>query len=309
MSYFAPYIDSKGVHMPTYEDRLAELTETYKSIYGSSAELSESVPDYQLLSVFAKSLDDVSALTLQAYNARNPMYATGAALDLLLPQYGLTREEGESDASVRGRIRQFLASGSRDPIGKIMDALRELQYFRRGKIFLNESDTTNADGIPPHSIALVEQGGYADQLAQAIFDNKPPGISTYGSTTADAVDADGNTHPISFSRSQPKFIYVSLFIDTINGGDQTAIQEAIVPALVSFINTRGINGTLNVPQLYGVAYASDPAIADTFLIRDIQVSVPGASSITRDVVTTEWNEECIALNSGGTIQILWNYGH
>ena len=25
MSYFAPYIDSSGIHMPTYEDRLEDL--------------------------------------------------------------------------------------------------------------------------------------------------------------------------------------------------------------------------------------------------------------------------------------------
>ena len=30
-----------------------------------------------LLSVFARALDDASALVLQAYNSRNPMYASG----------------------------------------------------------------------------------------------------------------------------------------------------------------------------------------------------------------------------------------
>ena len=101
MSYFAPYIDASGLHLPTYEDRLEELAEAYRSIFGIESELSASVPDYQLLSVFAKALDDVSALVLQAYNSRNPAYASGRALDLLLPQYGITREAGETDASVR----------------------------------------------------------------------------------------------------------------------------------------------------------------------------------------------------------------
>ncbi len=75
---------------------------------GAEAELSAPVPDYQLLSVFAKALDDVSALTLKAFNARNPMYATGTDLDLLLPLYNMTREAGESDASVRARIWRYL---------------------------------------------------------------------------------------------------------------------------------------------------------------------------------------------------------
>jgi hypothetical protein len=37
--------------MPTYEVRLSDLVAAYRSIFGIDAELSESVPDYQLLSV------------------------------------------------------------------------------------------------------------------------------------------------------------------------------------------------------------------------------------------------------------------
>ena len=86
MPYFTPYIDASGIHMPTYEDRLEDLVTAYRNIFGIGAELSPAVPDYQLLSVFAKALDDTSALVVQDFNSRNPMFASGAALDLLLPQ-------------------------------------------------------------------------------------------------------------------------------------------------------------------------------------------------------------------------------
>ena len=72
VSYFPPYIDATGIHMPTYEDRLSDLCAAYRSIFGPEAELSPAVPDYQLLSVFARALDDASALVLAAYNSRNP---------------------------------------------------------------------------------------------------------------------------------------------------------------------------------------------------------------------------------------------
>lgn len=309
MAYFAPYLDEKGIHLPTYEDRLTELSETYRSIYGSSAELSVSLPDYQLLSVLARSLDDVSALTVQAYNSCNPMYASGADLDLLLPQYGLSREDGESDASVRNRVRQFLSAACSDPEAAIVRRLMTVQYLRSARVFTNPTDTTDGRGIPPHSIAVVEQSGNAENIAQAIYDSKPPGLATYGTTTANATDSEGNPVPISFSRVSGKFIYVYLFIDTIEGADQEAIQASIVPAIVQYINSLGINSTLYVTKLYGVAYASNPAIADTYLIRDIQASIPGASAITRDSIVSEWNEYPVALNSGDTISILWNYGH
>ena len=72
MAYFAPYIDESGIHMPTYEDRLQDLRDKYRSIFGQDAALDPAAPDYQLLSVFAKALDDTSAYVLSAYHSRNP---------------------------------------------------------------------------------------------------------------------------------------------------------------------------------------------------------------------------------------------
>ena len=40
MSYFPPYIDGSGLHMPTYEDRLQDLCSAYRSIFGQEAVLS-----------------------------------------------------------------------------------------------------------------------------------------------------------------------------------------------------------------------------------------------------------------------------
>ena len=89
--YFAPYIDGGGVHIPTYEDRLEALITSYKAIFGPEMNLEPSAPDYQLLSVFARALDDLSELILVDFASRNPRYASGVGLDLLLPLYGLTR--------------------------------------------------------------------------------------------------------------------------------------------------------------------------------------------------------------------------
>ena len=44
MAYFAPYIDGTGIHMPTYEERLAYLSDEYRTIFGEEAELSAAVP-------------------------------------------------------------------------------------------------------------------------------------------------------------------------------------------------------------------------------------------------------------------------
>lgn len=91
MSYFEPTIDADGVHIPTYNDIMEMLISKYKAIFGEDVYIGEETKDYQLLSIFAKCMDDYAALLIDAYNARNPNYASGDSLDLLLPLVSMSR--------------------------------------------------------------------------------------------------------------------------------------------------------------------------------------------------------------------------
>ena len=301
MSYFAPYIDETGIHMPTYEDRLEDLTEAYRTIFGIDTELDPAVPDYQLLSVFAKALDDAAALVLQAYNSRNPAYAAGNALDLLLPAYGLTREAGETDASVRARIRHSLAGRSTGTADALLAAVKGAEGVRDARLYVNDTDSIDSIGIPAHSIAVVTEGGSGEAVAQAIFDKKPPGIGTWGSTTVTVPDAQGDSHPVSFTRNTDKMIVLYVFVRLLEGGNREEIRSALKGPLADSINSLGLAVPLNVPQLYGTAYNAKPEIAGTFIITDIQAAVTGETSAVRDIVPCGWNEKITVLRNGGII--------
>ena len=299
MSYFAPYIDDSGLHMPTYEDRLEDLAAAYRSIFGAESELSPAVPDYQLLSVFAKALDDVSALCLQAYNSRNPQYAAGAALDLLLPQYGITRAAGETDAEVRARIRTSLAGRGTSGTDALLAAVKNARGVKDARVYVNDTDSADADGIPAHSVAVVTRGGNGAAVAEAIWNKKAPGIGTWGSTSKSITDAAGNEHTVSFTPYTDKMIQIYPYITLLAGGDQQAITDAVAPAITDYVDRLGLGISLNVPQLYGVAYAADPGIANTFVVTDMQVSVPGTSGVVRTVVPCAWDEKITAVRNGG----------
>lgn len=299
MSYFPPYIDGTGLHLPTYEDRLEDLAAAYRSIFGAESELSPAVPDYQLLSVFAKALDDVSALCLQAYNSRNPQYAAGAALDLLLPQYGITRAAGETDAEVRARIRNSLAGRSTSVADALLAAVKNARGVKDARVYVNDTDSADADGIPAHSVAVVTRGGNGAAVAEAIWNKKAPGIGTWGSTSKSITDAAGNEHTVSFTPYTDKMIQIYPYITLLAGGDQQAITDAVAPAITDYVDRLGLGISLNVPQLYGVAYAADPGIANTFVVTDMQVSVPGTSGVVRTVVPCAWDEKITAVRNGG----------
>ncbi len=180
MAYFPPYIDSTGLHMPTCEDRLVALVESYRSIFGMESELSESVPDYQLLSVLARSLDDASALVLSAFHQMNPMYASGQALDLLLPQYGLSRLPGETDAAVRSRIVTAIANNGHSIEEAIRAEIRTVPSVKQIALHINDTDSTDAQGVPAHSISCVVNAGKKADVAAAISGRKRRGSGHTG---------------------------------------------------------------------------------------------------------------------------------
>ena len=83
MSYSAPYLDEGGIHLPSYNERLEDLIDGYKRIFGDDVYIGPDTMDYQMLAMIAKCWDDLNGLILDVYNARNPNFASGSALDLL----------------------------------------------------------------------------------------------------------------------------------------------------------------------------------------------------------------------------------
>ena len=300
MSYFAPYIDGTGLRMPTYEDRLADLVSAYRSIFGIDAEMSEAVPDYQLLSVFAKALDDTSALVLQAYNSRNPLYASGQALDLLLPMYGLSRASGEDDAAARGRISAALAAKGAGSIDAIIAAVKAAKWVRDAMVYENDTDATDARGIPGHSLATVIYAGDGPSVARAIWETKAPGIGTFGNSSDVFTDESGEQHRVYFTRAVTRRVYLYMTIRRLAGCDESAVTAAVTAAVNEYINNGlGVAEPLIIPRLYAVAYNADPELAKTFAVADIYGNAQGESTYTRDEITCPWNGKVSILASGG----------
>ena len=74
---------------------------------------------------------------------------------------------------------------------------------------------------------------------------------------------------VIFSRPEYKLTHVYPYIKKLPGADKTAIREAVVPAVMAYIDGLEIGGMLNIPKLCGVIYAAKPEIANTFVVTDI----------------------------------------
>ena len=94
----------------------------------------------------------------------------------------------------------------------------------------------------------------------------------------------------SFSQPEYKLTHVYPYIKKLPGADKTAIREAVVPAVMAYIDGMEIGGMLNIPKLCGVIYAAKPEIANTFVVTDIYACFAGDHGMTTDLLQCGWQE-------------------
>lgn len=92
MAYFTPYIDSTGIHIPTYQDIIEYYVNKAKEIFGSDIYLGEDSQDYQLLSIIARATAASFQAAVDSYNARNPDTSFDATLDGICSINGIERK-------------------------------------------------------------------------------------------------------------------------------------------------------------------------------------------------------------------------
>lgn len=92
MSYFKPYIDEKGIHIPRYVDIVEDLVENAKSIFGSDIYLENDSQDYEIISAQASKIYDAMELLQNIYENRSPKTAIGPALDSIVKINGMKRK-------------------------------------------------------------------------------------------------------------------------------------------------------------------------------------------------------------------------
>lgn len=100
MSYFSPYIDDVGMHIPSYQDIIDVLVEDMQNIFGNDIYLDEDSQDYQQISIFARAIYDSFNLALLSYNNRTPKDAVGIGLDNAVALAGIQRKPATNSTVV-----------------------------------------------------------------------------------------------------------------------------------------------------------------------------------------------------------------
>lgn len=158
----------------------------------------------------------------------------------------------ETDAELRVRQSQSVALPSLTPFEAVDGAIANISGVTRHKLYENDTDNTDANGLPPHSIAAIVEGGDATVIANTIRGVKGQGVNPYGSTIIIVPDKYGNPHSVGLSRPVDIPIFGRITIEALTGyTSQIGIE--IKSAVAAYINSLAIGANVVHSRVYSPA--------------------------------------------------------
>ncbi len=197
----------------------------------------------------------------------------------------------ESDAALRVRQAQSTANPSLTVFDGTVGGVANLAGVTKVKGYENDTDATDANGIPEHSISLVVVGGDDVAICQEILLHKTPGTGTFGDTTELVYDAHGMPIEISFERSVTAHIQAEITIST-NAGWSADYEQQIKDAVAAVINAGGIGDTILYTKLFAPAYLFGTPASATFDIATLELGKNSGGTSAANV-DLDWDENPI----------------
>ncbi|HDH1416607.1 TPA: baseplate J/gp47 family protein [Klebsiella quasipneumoniae subsp. similipneumoniae] len=158
----------------------------------------------------------------------------------------------ETDAELRVRQSQSVALASLTPFDAVDGAIANVEGVTRHKLFENDTETTDANGLPAHSISAIVEGGDTTEIANTIRSTKGQGVSTYGTTAVIVTDKYGNPYSIRFSRPVNVPVYVSITLKALTGYS-SEVGDEIKAAVAAYINSLAIGDSVLLSRVYSPA--------------------------------------------------------
>lgn len=180
------------------------------------------------------------------------------------PNASNTGTPAESDASLRQRQaisqelpNQTLAQG-------LKAAILTLPNVTYCKVFVNNTNTTDSNNIPAHSISVVVGGGDTQSIAQTIANKKSLGCGTYGQTSVTLSDGE----VIEFQPEVFMWFRIVINISPTNAYNDKVTQN-IINNIVNYINNANIGETIWLSKIQAYANVSIADGGQTYVVSSV----------------------------------------
>jgi uncharacterized phage protein gp47/JayE len=160
----------------------------------------------------------------------------------------------ETDYSLRIRRQNSTAIAAQGFYQSLVGNLLNTEGVLQALVLENTTATTDANGIPSHSIWVIVLGGANDAIADVIYRVRNAGCGMYGSVTVSILQVDGTTFDVKFSRPVDEMLYISFDIAAITGSiDETYLRNQLLAQL-----SYGINQTADTTSIVSLIHSIMP---------------------------------------------------
>lgn len=162
----------------------------------------------------------------------------------------------ETDAQLRIRRQKSTSLSSQGYLAGLLAALLNLTGVVDAFVYENNTGSTDADGIPGHSIWVIMQGGADSDIATAIYSKRNAGCGMRGSVTFVITQVDGSPFTVRWDIVVSEDVYIQFHAQSIDG--VTSIDTAFIAAQLVLLLPTGVNQSLNINELSTLVNQIDP---------------------------------------------------
>jgi uncharacterized phage protein gp47/JayE len=183
----------------------------------------------------------------------------------------------ETDEQFRNRFKLSLSTSGAATVDAIRAGVIGVTGVTSCSMEENDTvtDNTGSGGLPPKSFRVSVLGGTDNAVAQGIFDNKPAGIQSYGTSSGTATANDGTTYTINFRRPTDVQIYVDVVLTTGATFPTDGLTQ-VETAIISYIGGTDANAVLHLGL----------GIGDDVIFNEVVSAVMGIEGVLDAVVKT-----------------------
>jgi uncharacterized phage protein gp47/JayE len=213
------------------------------------------------------------------------------------PQSAFPGAPVETDATLRKRQSVSTSLPAITPRESIAAAVANVPGVGRTSVHDNDSDFYDQNLVPPHSIAVIVEGGDAMAIAQAIALKKNTGCGTYGTTQQVVFDQQGVPLTVDFFYLIEIPIFVTIQVQPLPGYLETT-GTLIMDVIAAYIQNSQIGEYVYASRLAAPAnLAGDEAmlvsgmtqpvldtLSSTYVVRAILIGTASDAVSTADVI-------------------------
>lgn len=220
--------------------------------------------------------ENFGAVDADPVTVTEPVTVVIGVLSVSNPAAATVGIEEETDEELRIRRNRSLETPQSSSIGRLFTALSNLANVTDLAVYENDTDTTDSDGIPAHSLFVIVEGGATDDIVETMAKNKTGGKGMLGTVTGTwsetVIRPDGSEfvfiHEMTFDRPTVTSIEVRL---------NATRKDASVPVDTALIAEKIAEKSLNIGEnlLANDLYRNAFEAGSGFIPTDLEISDDG----------------------------------